>query len=114
MMPATRFRLLAGNYGLILALSLGFIHGLIYVFLIPVWQHYDEPNHFEYAWLIAKRNGLPSPSDYDLGMRREVALSMVKSGFFRTLGFLPDVNSDKVPAWIGPISQLPILPCITW
>jgi hypothetical protein len=106
MMPATRSRLLAGNYGLIFALSLGLIHGLIYVFLMPVWQHYDEPNHFEYAWLIANRNRLPSPTENDLGMRREVALSMINSGFFRPLGFLPDVKSETVPAWIGPISQL--------
>lgn len=108
--PSSSNRVLSDKLILIIAICLGFVHGLIYVFIMPVWQHYDEPTHFEYAWLIANRGRLPSPSDYDLEMRREVALSMMESGFFKPLGFLPDVNSDKTPAWIGPISQLSNLP----
>lgn len=102
----SRNRIPADSLNLILALCLGLLHGLIYIFALPVWQHYDEPTHFEYAWLIANKGRLPSPKEYDLEMRREVALSMIESGFFKPLGFLPDVNSDKTPAWIGPISQL--------
>jgi len=98
---------IAGDrWGLWLALLLGFMHGLIYVFIIPPWQHYDEPNHFEYSWLIARRGALPTPEDVHLDMRRSVAVSMVENGFFRGLGFLPEINSDAKPAWIGPISQL--------
>jgi hypothetical protein len=82
------------------------IHGLIYVFLLPAWQHYDEPNHFEYVWLVANRGKLPVESDYDRAMRLEVAQSMIDRGFFNDLGFLPDLNNPDQPIWIGPISQL--------
>ena len=104
--PLSSNRVLSHKLSLVIALCLGLMHGLVYVFLMPIWQHYDEPTHFEYAWLIANTGKLPSPSDFDLEMRREVALSMIESGFFKPLGFLPDVNSDTTPAWIGPISQL--------
>ena len=91
---------------LFIALCVGLIHGLIYVFLLPAWQHYDEPNHFEYAWLIANRGELPATSDSDRSMRLEVAQSMIDRGFFRELGYLPDLNNPDQPIWIGPISQL--------
>lgn len=64
--------------GLLAAILLvGLIHGLLYVFLMPPWQHYDEPTHFEYVWLIANRPGLPKPGDYDRDMRRQVGKSVV-------------------------------------
>jgi hypothetical protein len=83
------------------------IHGLIYVFLIPAWQHYDEPNHFEYVWLIANQSGMPKPGDYDQKMRRQVAESMIENDFFNGMNFLPDleVPNDKA-IWIGQYSQL--------
>jgi hypothetical protein len=77
------------------------IHGLLYVFLLPPWQHYDEPGHFEFAWLIANRPGLPSASEYDQGMRREVAASMVEHGFFKDLSIRPDLLAQDTPIWIG-------------
>jgi hypothetical protein len=79
----------------------GMIHGLLYVFLLPPWQHYDEPGHFEVAWLIANRPGLPSAGEYDQGMRREVAASMVEHGFFKYLGIQPDLLAQDTPIWIG-------------
>jgi hypothetical protein len=82
------------------------VNGLLYVFIVPPWQHYDEPNHFEYAWLIANRNSLPHPGDYDLSMRREVGRSMIDNGFFKGMGFTPDLNSKDTPAWIGEYPQL--------
>ena len=83
----------------------GLLNGLLYVFLVPPWQHYDEPGHFEYAWLLANRSGLPKPGDYDQMMRRAVAISMIEHDFFRDLGFLPHLNSQNEPIWIG-ISQV--------
>lgn len=106
LMQSSNKRVLSDRSSLFIALILALVHGLIYVFIMPVWQHYDEPTHFEYAWLIANKGKLPSPSDYDLEMRRQAALSMIESGFFKPLGFLPDINSDQTPVWIGPISQL--------
>lgn len=92
--------------GIFLLLAVALVHGLIYVFLIPPWQHYDEPNHFEAAWLLANRNSLPRPGDYDQEMRRQVASSMIELGFFKDLGFLPDLTVKNQPIWIGVYSQL--------
>jgi hypothetical protein len=91
---------------LALILSVGLIHGLLYIFFVPPWQHYDEPNHFEFAWLIAQRGQLPQPEDYDPAMRRAVAESMIAAGFFRGLRFLPDLNVPGGKVWIGGYSQL--------
>jgi hypothetical protein len=92
------------------ALIIALVNGIIYMAVIPPWQHYDEPNHFEYAWLLANRPGLPKIGDYDLEMRRALARSMVDHNFFINLGFLPDLNSTTTPAYIGPVSQLDGLP----
>lgn len=94
-------------------LLLGLIHGFLYVFLLPPWQHYDEPGHFEYAWLLANRPGRPEPSDYDQQMRKEVATSMIEHGFFKDLDFTPDLNATDEPIWIG-ISQLEDKPLYYW
>ncbi|MCI0520644.1 MAG: hypothetical protein L0Z70_10380, partial [Chloroflexi bacterium] len=81
-------------------------HGLIYLSLVPPWQHYDEPNHFEYAWLIAHRNQIPEAGDYDQEMRRETARSMIVHGFFRDMDFLPDLAATDEPIYIGTYSQV--------
>ena len=59
---------------------------------------------FEYAWLLANRNGFPAPGDYDQEMRREVAASMIEYNFFQNLGFRPNLLSQDESIWIG-ISQ---------
>jgi hypothetical protein len=91
----------------------GLIHGLIYVFLIPPWQHYDEPGHFEYAWLIANQPGRPAPGEYNQAMRREVAASMIETGFFKETDSLPNLVSIYEPVWIG-ISQTDDSPLYYW
>jgi hypothetical protein len=91
---------------LILALLLATVHGLIYIFLVPPWQHYDEPNHFELAWLIAQTGHLPVPGDENQDIRRQIASSMIKHGFFKNMGFLPDLDQKDNLIWIGSYSQL--------
>ncbi len=98
---------------LCLMLFLGLIIGVIFVHLVPPWQHYDEPTHFEYAWLIANRPGLPKRGDYDQSMRREVASSMIEHNFFNDLEFIPNLISINEPIWIG-ISQVGSLPIYYW
>ena len=39
--------------------------GLVYLLLLPPWQHYDEPAHFEYAWMLAFRTLQPTPASID-------------------------------------------------
>ena len=49
-----------GRHRLLLALLvLALLRGLVYLALLPPWQHYDEPTHFEYVQLIAERKKLP-------------------------------------------------------
>ncbi len=90
----------------LIILGIALIHGLVYVFLIPPWQHYDEPTHFEYAWLVANKPGWPQPGDYDWEMRHQVATSMIEAGFFADLGVLPQIDNPDRPPWIGAHAQL--------
>ena len=82
---------------LVVVLVVALMQGLLYLFLLPPWQHYDEPSHFEYAWLIADRGSLPGPRDTDDTMRRDVLVSMIEHDFYWNLGN---------PEWMGAGSQL--------
>ena len=62
---------------------LAMLHGLLYVFVVPPWQHYDEPTHFEYAWLIANTGEIPEEDGFDWEMRAELVRSMVAYDFYR-------------------------------
>ncbi|OGO30076.1 MAG: hypothetical protein A2Z16_12730 [Chloroflexi bacterium RBG_16_54_18] len=77
-----------------LFLGLGLLHALAYVFIVPPWQHYDEPTHFEVAWLTARLGRHPTVEDYDPEFSREVAQSMVDSGFYSGLANTPDLSAD--------------------
>jgi hypothetical protein len=87
--------------GLILLLAL--FHGLIYVFLIPPWQHYDEPNHFEVVWLAARLDRLPQPGDYKPRLSRRVIQSMLENGFFDRMASRPALPAEpeqvKIPGY---------------
>ncbi|MGQ9529740.1 MAG: glycosyltransferase family 39 protein, partial [Chloroflexus sp.] len=72
---------------------LAFIHTLIYVFLVPPWQHYDEPGHFLYAAYIV-RGGINAPDD--VAIAREVADSMYRHDFWPP-GVRPDFLSPRSP-----------------
>lgn len=74
-------------------LVMGFFHGVIYVFLVLPWQHYDEPNHFEYAWLTAHQPGLPTEKSNDPEFNRAVVKSMIDHRFFEIAG-LPNPTFD--------------------
>jgi hypothetical protein len=100
-----------GRLGVLL--GVGLLLGFVYVFLVPPWQHYDEPTQFEYAWLIANRQGIPQPGEYDQRMRREVAASMLEHNFFKGMDFHPNLLSQTEEIWIG-ISQLGDQPLYYW
>lgn len=61
---------------ILIILCIALVQGLIYVFITPPWQHYDETGNFEYAWLIANRPGWPQPGAFDPGMRLELLASL--------------------------------------
>ncbi len=82
--------------------------GLCYVFLVPPWMHYDEPNHFEYVQLMVKWNRVPQIGEYDQAIRIGIAQSEIDKGFFSALRINPptNLNSATQPVWIGPQTQL--------
>lgn len=83
-----------------LLLLLVVVQGFLYLFLLPPWQHYDEPTHFEYVWLIANRGELPEESALDRTMRREVAASMLVHDFYWNVP-APLLIDDARPLYIG-------------
>lgn len=91
---------------LVVALLLALINGLVYVFILPPWQHYDEPNHFEYVWLAANKNRLPQPGDANPKLNRQVLRSMIEHHFFDHIGGPPELNSPRPQVSIPGYSQL--------
>ena len=92
-----RLRSLSDGWILGIVLVIALVHGLIYVALIPPWQHYDEPRHFEVAWLAAHHEGLPGAEDYDADLSLAVIESMIENDFYASPKFYPDLESgDRV------------------
>ena len=88
----------------------GLIHGLIYVFLVPPWSHYDEPGHFEYVWMIVTRPEIPSVGEFDAPIRRVILDSMIRHDFFKYDGSAPDLAalSDPVPIGVTQVGDPPV------
>ena len=83
-----------------MALVVGFIHGLLFVFLVPPWLHYDEPVHFELAWQLATLDHWPQKGEFDERWRRDLAHSLLQHGFYAWTNYRPDFSSPQ-PVWIG-------------
>lgn len=93
-------------------LSIAFINGLLYTFLIPAWWRYDEPGHFEYVWIVLNKSALPSASDVDETFRRSLAVSLDKYRYYEFV--TPKLNLDSQdPVFIG-IPQYVNLPLYYW
>ncbi len=100
-LPHARRRFMVNDRILLpLVLLLALLQGMLYLVLLPPWQHYDEPTHFEYAWLSANKTLLPTSGDEDEPIRREIAASMLEHDFFRTLP-RPNLLTDSQLTWLG-------------
>jgi 4-amino-4-deoxy-L-arabinose transferase-like glycosyltransferase len=73
------------------------LHGLLYLALVPPWQHYDEPTHFEYVRLVALLNRQPEAGDVDRETNRTIADSMYRFGFWSP-GVRPDLLGPQGPS----------------
>lgn len=83
------------------------VQGVIYLFLLPAWQHYDEPSHFEYAWLMAHggydwtagRIGAidrsPEAQVQLNELRRTILASMIANDFYRGMP-VPDLSAERI------------------
>ncbi len=85
---------------LISILLLGLLEAIILVAVIPPWWHYDEPGHFEYAWLAANLPTWPKVGQYNQEMRREVGNSLMKYGWYQIRNFHPNLSGSE-PIVIG-------------
>lgn len=99
--PSDRFHGPSSALILGIVLLIGLANGLLYVFIVPPWQHYDEPGHFEYVWLVANRPGLPKPGDYDPEFSRQVVGSMVANRFYgdTTTGLPAPGEEVRIPGY---------------
>ncbi len=74
------------------------LHGLFYIMLVPPWQHYDEPTHFEYVWMVANKGELPTPGEYDWDFRADLVRSMLAHKFYWNLPKPDPDDLSVVPA----------------
>jgi hypothetical protein len=98
----------------LLVFCFGFLYGLLYIYLIPPWQHHDEPSHFEYVWMIAQTGKIPEKNTYDNTIRLQILESMKRNNFF--IGKLAEVGetaADQNPVWIG-VTQVGDPPLYYW
>ena len=88
-------------------LILALIVGLIFVFAVPPWMHYDEPGHFEYAWLIANRPGFPERGDFDQDMRRQISASALEVDIEGYSGMLTDplIVDQPIDIWLPQVED---------
>lgn len=93
----------AERVDLAILLALALLHGLIYWALVPPWQHYDEPTHFEYAQLLALRGYIRGFIDFEPEWRAAIADSMYRfrfdpPGIRRTLAnpLAPDIGVSEL------------------
>ncbi len=96
---------LSKNFLFLVIFLVGIIHGVIYIFIVPPWEHYDEPTHFEYAWMIANHSGFPKAGEYDAALRRQILESMIRNNFYKIRGWGINLSELQDPVNIG-INQI--------
>jgi len=65
--------------------ALALLHGLLYIWLVPAWQTPDEPAQFQYAALVGRLGRMPSVSDIDRELERQITASLARNHFFEYL-----------------------------
>ncbi len=89
-------------------LLLGFLVGLACMVVIPPWWHYDEPGHFEYAWLAAHSPAWPQPGQYDQSMRKQMAQSMLRYNWYAIRNYKPNFkSSEPIPIGVTQVGDQP-------
>ncbi len=93
---------------LLAVLLLALVEGLLCFVAIPAWWHYDEPGHFEYVWLAAHSPTWPVVGQYDQNMRREMATSMIETGWYRIRNLKAHLQSTKpIPIGVTQVGDQP-------
>lgn len=98
------------QYQLVIWLILAFVRGVAFTFVVPPWQHPDEPTHFEHVRMVAESGRLPELREVDLVIRKDIAQSMLRYKFWRDIAppQLDDQSLSKIgtsPLGIYTLSQ---------
>jgi hypothetical protein len=78
-------------------LLLAFVRGLVYIVVVPPWEHYDEPTHFEYAALFNILGQRPGPDEVDRALRFEIARSVAVHTPWRLKEIPIDTGNNPLP-----------------
>lgn len=95
--------LTAIGYVMLLALA----HGLLYAWLVPLWQKPDEPMLFEYAALAAELGRAPGADDRSPALEARILESLRRNGFWEErIGRAP----EPPPATLAEAQALVFMP----
>ena len=64
-------------------LAIALLRGALYTFVVPPWQHPDEPTHFEHMLDIATAGGIVPENYVSLPLRRGISSSMLAHNFWK-------------------------------
>ena len=82
---------------LALLLGLALTHALIYLSLVPPWQHYDEPAHFERLYWVAESRFRSTPSGASRFLPAEIDASRCEFHFWGKDPCSPPLPYEKLP-----------------
>jgi 4-amino-4-deoxy-L-arabinose transferase-like glycosyltransferase len=80
---------------------LALLQMISYAHLIPPWQGPDEPRHFEYAALLARRLGTTEPAALDL--QAEILTSMMEHRFWERGYFITPYDPNNPPRTLDDV-----------
>ena len=87
---------------------LGLLLGAACMAVVPPWWHYDEPGHFEYAWLAAHSPTWPVEGQYDQSMRKQMAQSMLRYDWYSIRNYEPNFkSSEPIPIGVTQVGDQP-------
>lgn len=87
------------NKKLLLLLSIGLLHGLLYIFITPPWWHHDETGHFQVAWFIANHNRYPGQEEVDVELQKDLIASLDTYHLFDYINYAPNTD-EAIPDWV--------------
>src|SRR5262245_44992882 len=92
---------------LALIVLLALAYGLVYVFVVPIWQAPDEPMLYEYAALSAELGRVPRAEDHSPALEQRLAASLSRQSFWRyTIGRAP-VTPPRTMAEVLALYPMP-------
>lgn len=87
-MPCFAFRVPRSMLPGLMLLAL--LHGLAYVFIVPIWQAPDEPMLYEYVGLVADLGRVPRFADRNIALEERIVASLTRNHFWNyTAGTVP-------------------------